>query len=175
MRRLLLLALVLPMFGCGGADPAFVAISCPTNSVLAQAAFVTKHAAGGATPANTILTASMGPGLVGCDYDQEDFEVTFDLSMPITATRGPAGSAGPHRLTYFVAVLDPAGNMLSKRVFERDVNFGGANSANWNERVRDSTIRLPQGRRPVEYQIVTGFQLTPAELAYNQTQRNFQP
>jgi hypothetical protein len=143
--------------------------------VLAQAAFVTKHAPGGATPENALLTANMGPGLVGCDYDQEEFQVTFDLQLPISASRGPKGTAGPHSISYFVAVLDPAGNVLSKRVFDREIYFGGGYSSNWSEQVRDTTITLPQGRRPFEYRVLTGFQLTPDELAYNQTQRNFQP
>jgi hypothetical protein len=175
MRRLLFLALVLPLTACGTDDPAFIAVSCPTGSVLAQAAFVTKHAPGGNAPANAMLTAHMEAGQIGCDYDQNDSQVTFDLIVPMTITRGPAGTPGPHRLSYFVAVLDPAGNMLSKRVFEREVFLGASFVANIDERVRDTTISLAMGRRPFEYQVLTGFQLTPAELAYNQTQRNFQP
>ena len=175
MRRLIFLALALPLFACGTDDPAFIAVSCPTSSVLAQAAFVTKHAAGGTAPANALLTAHMEQGRIGCDYDPDDSQVTFDLIVPMTITRGPAGTEGPHRLTYFVAVLDPGGNMLSKRVFERDEFLGASFVANVDERVRDNSISLPMGRRPFEYQVLTGFQLTPAELAYNQTQRNFQP
>jgi hypothetical protein len=174
MRRLLFLSFALPLLGCGSDDPAFIAISCPTSSVLAQAAFVTKVGPAGTAPSNAVLTAHMEPSEVGCDYDQGDREVSFDLRIPITATRGPAGTPGPHRLSYFVAVLDPAGNMLSKRVFERDIFFGESHVANVSERVRDTNINLG-GRRPFEFQVLTGFQLTQAELAYNQTQRNFQP
>jgi hypothetical protein len=175
MRRLLSLALLLPLAGCGTDDPAFIAISCPTSSVLAQAAFVTKFGQGQNGAPAPMITAHLEPGQIGCDYDQGDSRVTFDILLPITVTRAPAGTPGPYRLTYFVAVLDPAGNMLSKRIFERDIFLGASYVGNFNERVRDTSITLGQGLRPFQYQVLTGFQLTPAELAYNQTQRNFQP
>ena len=175
MRRFGFLAFLLPLAACGTTDPAEIAISCPEGAVLAQAAFVTKLAPAGNPPANVIVTAEMTQPRLTCDYDRDDNEVQVNLTIPIAVTRGAAGAnAGAQNLSYFVAVVDPVGTMITKRVFNRTVQPGAA-TASLNEYVNGTTIRMPMGRRPAEYQVLTGFQLTPAELAYNQRQRNFRP
>jgi len=89
------------------------------------------------------------------------------MTIPIGLRRGPAGG-GAQNLTYFVAVIDPNGNMISKRTFQRILNAGPALPAVVTEYVNGTSIGLAANRRPVEYEILTGFQLTPEEFASSQ-------
>lgn len=165
MRRLRFLALALPLMGCN--TPINLVVLCPTGSVLAQAASVTKMAPG--APGNIILTASMAQPRVTCDWKDGNTSVTSNIEFPIALTPGPAGAnAGPQRIEYFVAVIDAAGRMISKRNFERMLSPQGGMVT---EVISGTTINLPGEARPHQFQILTGFQLTPAELAYNQAPR----
>jgi hypothetical protein len=164
------------LFGCNTPDPTTLAISCPATSILAQAASVTKMRPGGNQPANAILTAYMEQAELACDYDMEDNSVDVDVRFPITVTRGPAGAgAPPQTLDYFVAVTDAAGTVLSKHIFHRQVDLGGKMSVKLTEEVDGNHIGLGADKKPYEYQIMTGFQLTRAELSYNQTNHNSLP
>jgi hypothetical protein len=175
MRRFGFLAFLLPLAACNTPNPAEIAVSCPIGAVLAQAATITKLAPAGNPPASVIVTAEITQPRLTCDYDNDANEVAVNLTIPISVTRGAAGAnAGAQNLSYFVAVVDPAGTMITKRIFNRTVQ-PGAGGDSLNEYVNGTNIRMPTGRRPGEYQVLTGFQLTPAELAYNQRQRNFRP
>lgn len=158
---------LLALFGCNTPDPNLVAQSCPTTAVLFQASRVMKLRPNWKDASDVILAADMTQPQLSCDYDAGDNRVSVDLSFPIMVQKGAAATPGPQRLSYFVAVIDAAGNMISKRVFDRNVDLGAANAVTMTESVSGTEIRMAQGRRPFEYEILTGFQLTPEELAYN--------
>ena len=176
MRRLLVLGLfALPISGCGTDTPAAIVASCPATAILAQAASVTKFKGPGARDAaNIVLVADMDRPTLGCHYDPEDSEVDIDMQFPISVKRGMAG-AGSQNLSYFVAVVDAAGNMLSKRTFDRAVDVSVGNEQTVTESVSGTNIKLGPDKRPYDYQILVGFQLSADELAYNQTQRRYNP
>ena len=166
MRRLFCVALALPLLGCN--TPINLVVLCPTGAVLAQAVSVTKLA-GGNAPANVVMTANMAQPRVTCDWEEGNTDVTSNIAFPIAVEAGPAGAnAGPQRLEYFVAVIDATGRMITKRNFER---FLSPQQGTVTEYVNGTTITLSGEARPHQFQILAGFQLTPAELAYNQTRR----
>ena len=173
MRRLTVLALGLlaPLGACNTPNPDLVAASCPATAVLFQASSVTKLRPNGKGPADAILSADIGQAALSCDYDASDNVVDVDLRFPLYVKKGPA-AGDTQRLTYFVAVLDSAGNVLSKRTFERDVANA---SATFTEEVSGTQITLAREKKPYDYQILTGFQLTADELAYNRVRRDQRP
>jgi hypothetical protein len=141
-------------------------VSCPRAAVLAQAASVTKFRPGAeANAANVLTRASMSQPTLDCTYRPGEGHVSVDVSIPVTV-KGQGAT-----LSYFVAVLDSSGNVVSKETYSVNVGSDSVESAEVDNRV----IALGADTRPYDYQVLTGFQLSAAELSYNQSQRNFRP
>jgi len=177
MRRpniLAMLSFLLPLTACGGPDINEIALTCPALSILAQASEVTKLRPGGQTRDDVVLSAEMLPATMACEYELGDPEVSVELSIPITIRRGPAAAAS-QSLSYFVAVVDPNGSVVSKRLFARDVPANTPPVSTITEFVNGTTIGLPQNRQPFEYQVLLGFQLTADEYVRNQAEPLFRP
>jgi hypothetical protein len=177
MRRpniLAVLPLLVPLTACGGPDINEIAFTCPALAILAQASEVTKIRPGGQTREDVVLSAEMLPATMACDYELGDPEVSVELSVPITIRRGPA-AAEAQSLSYFVAVVDPNGNVVSKRFFARNVPADAPQVATVTEFVNGTNIGLAQNRQPFEYQVLLGFQLTADEYVRNQAEPLFRP
>ena len=177
MRRPNVLAslfVLVPLLGCGTPGITQLAQSCPTLAILAQASEVTIVRPGGQARDDVALSAEMLPATMACDYELGDPDVTVELSVPISVRRGPAAGE-PQSLDYFVAVVDPNGNIISKRLFARDVPAGNTPVGTLTEYVNGTTIGLAQNRQPSEYQVLIGFQLTADEYARNQAEPLLRP
>ena len=57
--------------------------------------------------------------------------------------------------------------MLAKKVYQNQPDLAGKPSGQWTQRIRNFPVPIEMDKRPYDYEILTGFQLTPAELAYN--------
>ena len=179
-RLLPVIFLPLVLSGCetlGLADPPPTVVEivgpCPSTAVLSDAVTVTKVKPGTpagavAPPQNVILTAEMSKAQLECDYDQMANTLSVDITFAVRATRGAgaAGGADP-ALDYFVAIVDIDNNVLVKRNFQSRPNLGGRQTGIFQENVENFAIPLAEDNRPYDYEILTGFQLTPDELAYN--------
>jgi hypothetical protein len=168
------LSVLVPLTACSTPDINQLAQACPELAILAQASEVTKLLPGGQTRDDVVLSAEMLPATMACDYELGDPEVTVELSVPISIRRGPAAGE-PQTLNYFVAVADPDGNIISKRLFSRNVPADNAPVTRVTEFVNGTRIGLPQNRQPFEYQVLLGFQLTAAEYVRNQAEPLFRP
>ena len=143
---------------------------CPSTAVLADAVTVTKLKPGTAAPgpANVLLRAEMSQAELKCDYDRVKNTLSVDVSFDVRATRSAGTAEGPDpSLDYFVAVVDADGNVLSKRVLQSQPALGRNNAGVYTQKVSKFPVPLAMDKRPYDYEILTGFQLTPAELAYN--------
>lgn len=148
---------------------------CPSGTVLAEAANVTRFdPGGGSDPTDVVFTAELGKLEVDCDYDADDGKVEASYSFPVTVRRGPAATGELQTLSYFVAILDLDNNILLKRMFAREVTLDRA-VASFNERPDDITFTIPKDKKPVSYGVLVGFQLTPEELSYNRERRRYIP
>ncbi len=168
------LLVLAPLAACGAPDLNEIAQTCPALSILAQASEVTKTRPGGLARDDVIFAAEMLPPTMACDYNFGDTEVTVNLRVPISVRRGPAVSDA-QALNYFVAVVDPNGNMVSKRLFARNVPAGNAPVGTVIEYVNGTTIGLAQNQQPFGYQVLLGFQLTADEYIRNQAEPLLRP
>ncbi len=180
MRRssLIAICLVPALAGCNqfrANERAVLAVmgpQCPPSAVLADAVTVTKLKAGGPATvspdgANVVFTAEMSKAQVECEYNMMKNTLSVDISFAVRATRGAAAAATDPSLDFFVAVVDVDGNMLSKKVYQNQPALGGKPTGQWTQRIRNFSVPIENDKRPYDYEILTGFQLTPAELAYN--------
>jgi hypothetical protein len=187
MRRLsvfMLLLLSLPLLGCEtlglsspAPDPALVDTGpiCPATAVLSDAVTVTKLRPGTPpgmpSPANVMFTAEMSQAKLECDYDRERNRLSIDIDFAIKATRGPAAQGSDPQLDFFVAVVDADNNIIAKTVYHGQPDMRGRMSNVYTQSVGNYPVPLAMDKRPYDYEILTGFQLTPDELAYNRAPR----
>jgi hypothetical protein len=187
MRRLrvfALLALPLVLSGCtrlgerlGFREPVMPLLEggpvCPITAVLSDAVTVTKLRPGVPAmpnPANVVLSAEMSQAQLECEYDGERNAITMEINFVVRATRGAAATGADPELDYFVAVIDAEGVLLTKNIFKTRPDLDGQMGA-YTQNVSNFVFQLAEDKRPADYQVLTGFQLTPAELAYNRIPR----
>jgi hypothetical protein len=152
------------------ADPGPI---CPATAVLSDATIVTKlkpgtpAAAAGPAAANVAFTAEMSQAKLNCNYDRSQNSLNVDIEFAIRAKRGPAAQGPDPQIDFFVAVVDDDNNLISKRVFSAKPAIGSGAATTSTQTVDNFPVPLAMDKRPYDYEILTGFQLTPDELAYN--------
>jgi hypothetical protein len=148
---------------------------CPSSAVLSDAVSVTKLKGGAANPSNpadVVLTAEMSQAQLECKYDAKKQMLSVTARFSVRASRGAAAQAGAEpALDYFVAVVDADGNVLQKRILQTQPRLGANMTAEFTQNIANLPLALGMDRRPSDFEILTGFQLTAAELAYNRTPR----
>jgi hypothetical protein len=172
--------LALPLAACqtlglSSPDPTDVVVDtgpiCPVTAVLSDATSVTKlrpgTPAGSRDAANVVFSAEMSQAMLDCDYDRENNRLTVDVEFAIRAARGPAAQGAEPQLDFFVAVVDADNNIISKTVFHSQPEMRGRTNNTYTQNVDGFPVPLAMDKRPYDYEILTGFQLTPDELAYN--------
>src|SRR5258705_9842690 len=188
MRRLPLLTLMLlsmPLLGCETLGlttpppPDFAQDTgpiCPSTGVLSDAVTVTKLKPGTQAalpnPANVAFAAEMSQAKLDCNYDRAQNRLSVDINFAVKATRGPAAMGPDPQVDFFVAVVDADNNIISKTVYHGQADLGGKATNIYTQNVRNFPVPLGMDKRPYDVEIVTGFQLTPDELAYNRVPRS---
>jgi hypothetical protein len=179
-RLLIVITLALPLSGCirigewlGFRERPMVLVEggpvCPSAAVLSDAVTVTKLKPGAPMtldPQNVVLTAEMSQAQLECEYDGERNALTIDLDFAVRARRGAAATGPDPELEYFVAVVDAEGTVITKNIFKTQPDLDGPNGV-YTQSIDNFVLQLAMDRRPIDYQVLTGFQLTAQELAYN--------
>jgi hypothetical protein len=148
---------------------------CPATAVLSDAVTVTKLKPGTQTaapnPANVVFTAEMSQAKLDCSYNRTSNRLTVDINFAVKATRGAAATGSDPQLDFFVAVVDADNNVITKSVFHGQPEMRGRTTSVYTQNVSDFAVPLDMDKRPYDYEVLTGFQLTPDELAYNRIPR----
>jgi hypothetical protein len=149
---------------------------CPSTGVLSDAVTVTKLKAGtqgvAPSPANIAFTAEMSQAKLDCNYNRGQNKLSVDINFAVKATRGPAAMGPDPQLDFFVAVVDADNNVLRKTVYHGKPDMAGRPTNVYTQSVDNFPVPLGMDKRPYDYEILTGFQLTPDELAYNRIPRS---
>lgn len=135
---------------------------CP-GALILQGAERTSDYAGAEDSPSALRHLSVVTNLASaCRFGDEGVDV--DLVFDLIAERGPALQGDAVELTYFVATVGPAGEVLSKQLFDSEIAFeGGEEVAGVAEQL---TLRLPPtaAERAEDYVVYLGFQLDHTEL-----------
>lgn len=100
-----------------------------------------------------------------CEFDEK--EIALDLRISMETLRGPANKKGEAKFTYFVAVLGTDKKILVRQRFPLLVKFERTEmKMDFTEAV---TVYIPRrkGDSTSDYLVYLGYEMTPAELAYN--------
>ncbi|MEI6558140.1 MAG: hypothetical protein WCO00_07005 [Rhodospirillaceae bacterium] len=169
------LALVLLAAGplLGGCDSLFgkklsgagLDLACPKVGILRDANQVTLYRPGGSAAADVQARAQIVDYAGNCTYDETG--VTVDVSLILVAERGPALVGASVPLSYFAAVIDPAGTPVTRQQFDTTVDFTGNVPRAGSREDLQPHIPLPKAMDARNYQVLVGFQLTGSQLEAN--------
>ena len=100
--------------------------------------------------------------------------VSVELELNFTGVLGPAGvkdldGQANYTYPYFISVISPDGKILSKDVFALSMIYENGQITYHKQDKLRQVIPLLSGQDASKFQIMIGFQLSEAELAYNRT------
>ena len=103
-----------------------------------------------------------------CRIDDSNKIITVSLDIDFTAqskgaTNDPLGTS--LEIPYFIAVLDENNEILAKDTFSIPLNISAAEVKTYHKEKLQQNIPFTEETNPASYQIITGFQLSPSELA----------
>jgi hypothetical protein len=117
-------------------------------------------------PAGVLYTVGLNGVSTDCSFDKRGGKTDSTLTLYFRATRAPNGAAASHSVRYYVAVTQGS-RILSKREFVVQFTFApGAAVARFKDHVESTKLQLQSGKRPYDYQILAGLQLSKSQRAY---------
>ncbi len=144
---------------------------CPAAGVLYEADRVVTFD-GPATLENVAYSGEITGVSTTCRYF-DDRPIVQNLRIEFAFGRGANAQGDTHAYRYFVAVTRDGVAMLEKRVFEVDIDFDDKRTVTRKEEIEQIVIpRANPTTSGGNFEIVVGFQLTPAQLAFNRSRRS---
>jgi len=163
---------LLALTGCNTAN----VNNCPVAVILADAGQMAVFRQGASQDLSgeayrVLLTGAR----TGCDINKKTGETSSSLHLEFRATRAPSADGAQYSVPYFVAVTR-GDQLIEKRILTVRFNFApGASTATFEESPDDFDVHMENGHFPYEYQLMAGFQMTPAQVDYNKKMGRFTP
>jgi hypothetical protein len=168
-------ALFLALATLAGCDTAKV-ILCPAAVILADAGQMTVFRPGASQDlAGEAYRVAMVGTSSDCTINKKTGETGSSLRLSFRATRAPSADAAHYTVPYFVAVTQ-GDQLIEKRILQVSFDFArGASLATFSESPDDFDIHVENGHQPYEYELMAGFQMTPAQVDYNKKMGRYAP
>jgi hypothetical protein len=141
-------------------------VPCPRIATIANADKITQFREGAGRDLTDVeYTAAIVDQIATCYYEDNAAEVSLRLGFQIA--RGPADDDRVANIDYWVAVLNPQGDIMGRQRFNSAYEF--RNNRTQLVAVEELTQRIPldDPKNGVNYRVIFGFILTPEELEYN--------
>jgi hypothetical protein len=169
-RRIAPLAAVLALAACSGRSEDIVVQSCPTVAVLAEAASVTKYRTPRGRDLTDVVVDARLTGARGeCTFNRRD--VTMTLAVSFDFVIGPANRDRAVNLAYFVAIVDPSGNVAAREEIPIELQVPVNQSRVGSNEEVEPRIPFRDRSSLVGYRIYVGLVLTPDEAAAQRRRR----
>jgi len=175
MTRSRFAALGIALLALAGCNTSKVNV-CPVPVVLADAGQMAVFRQGAPQDlSGEAYRVALTGATSSCSINRKTGETDSSLTLNFRATRAPTTDAAHYTVPYFVAVT--RGELLvEKRILNVNFDFApGASTATFSESPDDFDIKVENGHQPYEYQLMAGFQMTPAQVDYNKTIGRFVP
>lgn len=150
---------------------------CPGANILANTSAVSvfKDKMDG-DPAGVLYTVQVVDVKTDCSFDADEGTADSSLVVTFRATRMPTGERSDYAVPFYAAIIRDATNIVSKQVFSAPFTFHpGEAATTFTAEVPSLLVRLDNGKRPYNYGLLTGLQLTQAQLDYNKKMGRFAP
>ena len=147
--------------------------SCPQVKGLVDLAMITQFADAALTTPDTMVSDTKLEK-IGSTCVVAGNSVSVELELNFTGVLGPAGvkdldGQANYTYPYFISVISPDGKILSKDVFALSMIYENGQITYHKQDKLRQVIPLLSGQDASKFQIMIGFQLSEAELAYNRT------
>ncbi len=160
------------LFGSRDKKPAkVVKKNCPSIATLSQASGITVFVPGAKQALENIrYDALIAKAALDCKVTGNQVVAEFGMSGRISL--GPKGAPGKKILPLFAALTLKDKDVRNKIFRKTDVTVKpGRRNADFIEVIKDFTFTLGPGKKPTDYEVLVGFDLSPAQLQYNQRNR----
>lgn len=149
---------------------------CPDTAILANTAVIPVFdPAKGADPSNVVYSLQMMKVTSRCDYSKRENKADVNLRIKFKATRPPGGEEAHYKVPYYLAITTD-GNIVNKEVRWLEFDFPkAAAEVSGEEYVPSLVIDVAPQKRSFEYHVLTGFQLTQAQIDYNKKMGQYLP
>lgn len=143
---------------------------CPPTAILDDVGELVRFAnATPSGPTDVVFRTRMKQVSGFCDVNESLVEMELNTSME--TVRGPSNKSGEAKFTYFVAILDKDKKVLSRIKFPMIAQFKSRETKLDFTEALTVTIPRKKGDLPKDYLVYLGFEMTPAELAYNRKRK----
>lgn len=149
---------------------------CPVPVILADAGQMTVFRPGASQDlAGEAYRVWLVDTSSDCTINKKTGETVSPLKLSFRATRAPSADAARYRVPYFVAVTQ-GDRLVEKRILSATFDFApGASVATFSESPNDFDLHVENGHQPYEYELMAGFQMTPAQVDYNKKMGRYAP
>ena len=150
--------------------------NCPVAVILADASQVTIFRPGAPQDlAGEAYRVALVDISTGCSINKKTGETDSSYRVNFRATRAPSADAAHYTVPYFVAITQ-GDELIEKRILQISFDFAAGDSiATFSVSPDDFDIHVPNGHQPFEYEIMAGFQMTPAQVDYNKKMGRYTP
>lgn len=167
--------LLVGLAGCSSTNPLAGTANvppCPKVAVLTDAAHLTVFKDGAGRDLTDVkYDAEFGRITGECIYNKRDNgKVTVEMTLQITARRGPADRDRLADVDYFVAVVDRQSNVLGRQEFQSRIQFPSDQTENTTQDELEQIIPLKKDQAGEDIDVLVGFKLTPEQLERNRAQ-----
>ena len=120
-------------------------------------------------PTNALYTVEIVKVKGNCSFDKQGKTSDSNLMVTFGATRATPGDAAQYTVPYFVAVT-LGETVITKQLRKVTFSFApGEKSATFEDDIDDVALVTDGEKKPYDYQILVGLQLTKEQLDYNRS------
>jgi len=143
--------------------------NCPVATVLSSAAWLTAFKPGMQDdPSGEQYTVQMLGVTQSCAFDADEGTADSDLVITFRATRTPTGDPAHYPVPYFIASVLYGSNIQTKQILATTFDFNpGEASTTFTITAPSYRTKFDNGKKPYQYGLVAGLQLTREQLDYN--------
>lgn len=136
---------------------------CPQTAIVRDLQQVFDYGGNEPNEKELVAVAALRDLKGDCSYNDKGADVKFTLYL--AAAKGPRLGGNQISLPFFVALLNPAGEIVQKNMLTTTFTFSGSDKRTEKEEEMHVFIPLPDVKTSAEpYRILTGFQLTESQI-----------
>jgi len=139
--------------------------TCPTVGIVPQLAQASQFAGVGSGYSSVSYTASLSGLASHCTFEDEG--ISIDATFKLMAQQGPQAQGGTLDFPYFIAIIDPAGTVLDKTVFDAPLTLKADQARIGSRETFHDYIPLDDKTAAGAYSVAIGFQLDPRQVEFN--------
>ncbi len=162
----MLAAALLLLGGCSVFEG--TSVSCPAVGVFDFSGDMTRFGSGDRRDLTDVeFRAHIGSLEAECRFDGDTRTGSIDLDIVFRTQRGPAAAAANQGFEYFVAVVDPDGEVAAREAFAVQVSFEGSKTE--VTRAESLVLGIPtrENASLASYRVYVGLQLTREQFEWN--------